>query len=64
MDVKKTIQTGLSDVIDQLQKQRDELFAIYHTAINKGEKFVEVKTLYIRLQEVDKKLNDLMRVCF
>ena len=62
MDVKKTIQTGLSGVIDQLQKQKDELLAIYHTAINKGEKLTVIKTLYISLKEVDKKLSDLMRV--
>ena len=62
MSGKTTIRTNLSSVIEKLQQQKDELTVIYHRAISKGEKFTEIKTLYISLKEVDKKLSDLMRV--
>jgi len=62
MSGKTTIRTNLSTLIEKLQKQKDELTAIYHRAIAKGEKLTEIKTLYISLKEVDKKLSDLMRV--
>ena len=66
MNVVTTTQpgSGLSGVIAQLQKQKDELSAIYLTAISKGEKLHEVKLLYLNLKDIDKRLNDLMRVCF
>jgi len=57
-------QTGLSALIEQLQKQKEELSAIYHAAISNGEKLHEVKTLYISLIDVNKRLSDLMRVAF
>ena len=62
MDVIANAKAGLSAIIEQLQKQKDELTLIYHRAISKGEKLTEIKTLYISLKEVDKKLSDLMRV--
>ena len=62
MNVITATRTGLSSVIDQLQKQKEELTVIYQAAINNGEKLQEVKTLYISLQDVDKKLKDLLRV--
>ena len=64
MNVITATQTGLSAVIAQLQKQKDELTLIYHAALTKGEKLHEVKALYLNLKDVDKRLNDLMRVCF
>ena len=64
MNVITATQTGLSAVIAQLQKQKEELSAIYNAAIAKGEKLHEVKTLYINLMDVDKRLNDLLRICF
>jgi hypothetical protein len=64
MNVITITQTGLSALIEQLQKQKEELSAIYHAAISNGEKLHEVKTLYISLIDVDKKLTDLMRVAF
>ena len=62
MSGKTTIASNLSTLIERLQKQKDELTVIYHKAISKGEKLTEIKTLYISLKEVDKKLSDLMRV--
>jgi hypothetical protein len=64
MNVITATKAGLSSIIDQLQKQKDELTTIYHAAITNGEKLHEVKTIYITLKDVDKKLNDLMRVCY
>lgn len=64
MDANLTNQTGLSALINGLQKQKEELTLIYHKAIEKGEKLTEVRTLYLSLKEIDKKLNDLLRVCF
>lgn len=63
MNVITATRTGLSSVIDQLQKQKEELTVIYQAAINNGEKLQEVKTLYISLQDVNKRLKDLLRVC-
>jgi hypothetical protein len=62
MNAITSTQTGLTQVISQLQKQKDDLTASYHEAISKGEKLNEVKTLYLCLKDVDKKLNDLLRV--
>jgi len=62
MNIVTTTQAGLSSVISQLQKQKDQLTLSYREAISKGEKFVEIKMLYLNLKEVDKKLNDLLRV--
>jgi len=56
-----TSNTGLSTVIAKLQQQKDELLSIYHSAINNGEKFQSVKTLYVVLKDIDKRLCDLMR---
>jgi len=64
MNVIAATQSGLSAVIAQLQRQKDELTIIYHTAIAKGEKLHEVKTLYLNIKDIDKRLNDLLRVCF
>ncbi len=62
MNVRTATKTGLTSIIDQLQKQKEELTIIYQAAINNGEKLQEVKTLYISLQDVDKRLQDLLRV--
>ena len=62
MNVVTTTQTGLTHIISQLQKQKDQLTTSYQDAISKGEKLAEVKTLYLCLKDVDKKLNDLLRV--
>lgn len=64
MNVIKATQSGLSSVIAQLQKQKDELTLIYREAITNGEKLHEVKTLYITLKDVDKKLNDLLKISY
>ncbi|MEP6465252.1 MAG: hypothetical protein ABJB05_03055 [Parafilimonas sp.] len=63
MNVLATSQTGLTTVISQLQKQKEILTVTYHEAISKGEKLNDIKTLYINLKDVDKKLSDLLRVC-
>lgn len=57
-------QKGLLIVIAQLQKQKDELINAYHSAIANGEKLHEVKTMYINIKDLDRKLNDLLRVSF
>ena len=64
MNVATTTQTGLTAVISQLQKQKEELTVIYNTAITKGEKLHEVKTLYMNLRDVDKRLTELMSINF
>jgi hypothetical protein len=55
-------QTGLTAVISRLQQQKEELSITYNAAITKGEKLNEVKTLYLNLKDIDKKLNDLLRI--
>ncbi len=62
MNVIKATQTGLSAVIDQLQKKKEELTLVYHEAITNGEKLQEVKMLYLNLKDVDKRLTELLRV--
>jgi hypothetical protein len=57
-------QKGLLIVIAQLQKQKDELISAYHSAIANGEKLHEVKTMYINIKDLDRKLNDLLRANF
>jgi hypothetical protein len=64
MNVITATKTGLSTIIDQLQKQKEELTLIYKAAITNGEKLHEVKTLYITLKDVDKRLSDLMRIAY
>lgn len=63
MNVVTAAQSNISALIEELQKQKDTLTAIYHAAITNGEKYDEVKTLYITLKDVDKRLSDLMRIC-
>ncbi len=63
MNVVTTTQPGLTHVISQLQKQKEELTESYQQAITKGEKFHDTKTLYLSLKDVDKKLNDLLKIC-
>ena len=55
-------QTGLSGVIAALQKQKDELTVCYNEAISNGEKLHEVKTLYLNLKDVDKRLSELLSI--
>jgi len=53
---------GLSAVISKLEKQKEELSAVYHSAIKAGEKLECVKTLYITLQDINRRLRDLTSV--
>lgn len=64
MNVITATQTGLSAVIARLQKQKDDLTMLYNEAISNGEKLNEIKTIYITLKDMDKKLSDLLRVSF
>ncbi len=57
-------QKGLSVIIVQLQKQKEELITSYHTAIANGEKLHEVKTMYLTIKDLDRKLNNLLQVNF
>ena len=57
-----TTQSGLTAVISQLQKKKEELTVTYNMAITKGEKLHEVKTLYMNLKDVDKRLTELLSI--
>jgi hypothetical protein len=57
-------QKGLLILIAQLQKQKEELTHAYHTAITNGEKLHEVKTMYLDIKDLDRRLNDLLRISF
>jgi hypothetical protein len=63
MNVITATKSGLSLIVDQLQKQKEELTAMYNHAITNGEKLNEVKTIYITLKDVDKRLSELLRIC-
>ena len=64
MNVITATQTGLTAIISRLQKQKEDLTVTYHEAITNGEKLQQVKTLYITLKDIDRKLSDLLRVSF
>lgn len=64
MNVITITQNGLPALIEQLQRQKEELNVQYHSALNNGEKLHAVKTLYINLKDVDKRLSDLMRISY
>ena len=62
MNATQTNQAGLPGVIAALQKQKDELTLSYNEAISNGEKLHEVRTLYLSLKDVDKRLNELLSI--
>ena len=59
--VSTTLNSGLQTIILKLQKEKDDLYSSYSSAIKNGEKYESIKTLYLTLQDVDKKLRDLLR---
>jgi hypothetical protein len=61
MNTVATINSGLQAIISKLQKEKDDLSLSYNSAIKNGEKYESIKTLYLTLQDVDKKLRDLLR---
>jgi len=61
MNTVATINSGLQALISKLQKEKDDLSVCYSSAIKNGEKYECIKTLYLTLQDVDKKLRDLLR---
>ncbi len=61
MNTVATINSGLQALISKLQKEKDDLSVSYSSAIKNGEKYECIKTLYLTLQDVDKKLRDLLR---
>lgn len=61
MNTVSTINAGLQTIITRLQKEKDDLYNSYSSAIRNGEKYESIKTLYLTLQDVDKKLRDLLR---
>ena len=56
-----TRHAGLSAVISKLEQQKEELSVVYSTAINKGEKVENIKTIYLALKDTDKRLRELMQ---
>lgn len=64
MNTIATIGTGLQTMIARLQQEKDELSYSYKSAITNGEKYESIKTIYLTLQDVEKKLRDLSRVNF
>lgn len=61
MNTISTLNTGLQAIISKLQKEKEDLSYSYSSAIKNGEKYECIKTLYLTLQDVDKKLRDLLR---
>ncbi len=64
MNMLTSAQQSLSNLIDQLKKQKEELAAIYNSAINSGKKIDDVKAIYISLKDVDKRLDELKRISY
>lgn len=64
MNTIATIGTTLQTIITRLQQEKDELSLSYKSAITNGAKYESIKTIYLTLQDVDKKLRDLLRVNF
>ena len=61
MNTLATLNVGLQSIITTLQKQKDELNQNYTLAIKNGAKYERIKSLYLTLKDVDKKLRDLLR---
>lgn len=61
MNTVSTINAGLQTIITRLQQEKDDLYNSYSSAIKNGEKYESIKTLYLTLHDVDKKLRDLLR---
>lgn len=64
MNTVTTLNTGLQSIITRLQKEKDDLFYSYSSAIQNGEKYESIKTLYLTLKDVDNRLRDLLRSNF
>lgn len=64
MNPVSTLNAGLQTVIAKLQKEKEDLYSSYSSAIKNGEKYASIKTLYLTLQDVDKKLRDLLRISY
>ena len=54
-------QSGLQTLISKLERQKHELYTIYRSAIDKGEKLESVKNIYLTLKDLDNRLRDLLR---
>lgn len=64
MNTVATMNESLSSLILKLQQEKNDLSVSYTSAIQRGDKYQSIKTLYLTLQEVDKKLRDLTRVTY
>ncbi len=64
MNTVTSLNSGLQSIITKLQKEKDDLYYIYNSAIKNGEKYESIKTLYLTLKDVDNKLRDLLRSSF
>ena len=64
MNTISTLNTGLQSIIIRLQKEKEDLYYRYSSAIKNGEKYESIKTLYLTLKDVDIKLRDLLRSNF
>lgn len=61
MSLLATAHTGLSAIIENLTKEKEALTIVYAAAIANG-CLQEIKTIYLELKDVNKRLNDLLRV--
>lgn len=59
--VATSLNAGLQTIIATLQKEKEALSNSYSSAIKNGEKYTNIKTMYLTLQDVDKRLRDLLR---
>ena len=64
MNTVATLNTGLQSIITKLQKEKDDLYYNYSSAIKNCAKYENIKTLYLTMQDVDKRLRDLRRINF
>lgn len=62
MNTIATLNTGLQSIITGLEKEKEYLYHNYSSAIKNGDKYENIKTLYLTMQDVDNRLRDLLRI--
>ena len=61
MNTIAVLNTGLQVIIARLQKEKEDLYNSYNSAIRNGEKYERIKALYLTLKDAELKLRDLLR---